>query len=72
VPNLKLGLEGWSEAKGTIIIVSLKKPMPLASILDKMSMVEKVEKERDKLLVVLRLPASSKVFRHGFNLAWPG
>jgi len=71
IDNLKILLEGWSEAEGNIIVVSVQKPMALTSILNKMSVVEKVDKNHNKLVVILKLPAARKVFKNGFNLVWP-
>ena len=71
VDNLKVVLEGWSEAEGTIIVVSAQKPMALTSILNKMSIVEKVDKKNNNLVVVLKMPAGGQVFKNGFSLAWP-
>jgi putative nucleotidyltransferase with HDIG domain len=71
VDNLKIILDSWSEAEGTIIVVSVQKPMALTSILNKMPMVEKVDKNHNNMVVMLKTPAASKVFKHGFSLIWP-
>ena len=71
IDNLKVALESWSETEGSIIVVSVQKPMALTSILNKMPMVEKVDKSHNKLVVTLKIPAERKVFQHGFSLAWP-
>ncbi len=68
VDSLKIGLEGWSDTEGAIIVVSLRKPAALTSILSKMPMVEKVNKEQDKLVVKLRTPDARRAFKNGFSL----
>ena len=68
VDNLKVVLEGWSETEGTVIVVSVQKPMALTSVLSKIPMVEKVDKSPDKLVVILKIPAEREAFKHGFSL----
>jgi putative nucleotidyltransferase with HDIG domain len=71
VDNLKIVLEGWSDNAGTIIVVSVQKPMALTRVLNKMAMVKKVDKNNDNLVVMLKIPAANKVFENGFNLISP-
>ena len=71
IDDLKIVLEGWSEVEGNIMVVSVKKPMALQKILNKMSMVEKVDKKRSNLTVMLKLPAASKELKNGFSLVQP-
>jgi putative nucleotidyltransferase with HDIG domain len=71
VDNLKIVLEGWSEAEGTVIVVSVPKPVALTSILNKMPIVEKVDKKNNHLVVMLKPSSAGEVFKHGFSLVWP-
>lgn len=68
VDGLNIISDSWSEAEGTIIYVSLQKPVALTSILNTMPVVEKVAKKHRNLVVMLKTPAASNVFKDGFSL----
>ncbi|MFC2014117.1 hypothetical protein ACFLU8_04520 [Chloroflexota bacterium] len=55
VDNLKIRWTGGSD-KGTIIAVSLQKPMTLIHILNDIATVGKVDKKDEKIVVMLRNP----------------
>jgi len=57
--NLRIVWVGGSVDKGTIVGVSVQKPMILIRILNKMPMVEKVDKKGEKIVVMLKTPRVS-------------
>ena len=66
--GLKIVLESWSEIEGTIIILSLQKPLALPNILKKMPIVGEVTKEQNRLAVTLKVPTEQKVLQKGLSL----
>ena len=54
VENLKVVWLGGSVDEGTIIGVSVQKPMTLIQILNEMPAVEKVDKKGEKIIVMLK------------------
>ena len=59
VEDLKIGMQSWSEDKGTIIVVSLQKPMALGKILSKFPAVEQLYQKNGDILVVLKTSETS-------------
>ena len=59
VEDLKVMWTGGSLDEGTIIGVSVQKPVPLVRILSEMLVVEKVEMKEDKIVVTLKTSAAS-------------
>ena len=59
IDNLSIALGSWSEDEGFIIVVSLREPMPLGSILSQIPIVEQVYRENKKLVIVLKPPDAS-------------
>jgi len=53
VENLRIASSNWSEEEGLMIIVSLRSPVPLGSILSRMPMIEQVYKKRKSIVAVL-------------------
>ena len=54
IENLKIVWFGGSADEGTIIGVSVQKPMALIQIISGMPAVEKVDKKVDKIIVMLK------------------
>jgi len=54
VKDLKIVMDSWSEKEGTIIDISLQKPMALSRILRKIPAVEQVDETGNNVLVVLK------------------
>ena len=50
-------MDSWSEDEGTIIDISLQKPLTLSRILKKMPVVEKVDKNDKNVVVTLKSTA---------------
>ncbi len=58
VENLRLVLVSGSVEEGTIIIVSVEKPIPLIDILRAMPPVEQVVKKNKTIVVTLKPPTA--------------
>ncbi|MFH1169294.1 MAG: HD domain-containing phosphohydrolase [Chloroflexota bacterium] len=57
VADLKIILDGWSEAEGSIVVVSLQKPLALAGLLREMPIVEQVyPNNKDFIITLKQLP----------------
>ncbi len=54
VENLKILLDSWSEEEGSVIVVSVQKPMALGGILSEMPMIEQVYKKGKNIIVELK------------------
>jgi len=59
IENLRIIWTGGSVDEGAIIGVSVQKPMALIRIVNEMPMVEKVYKNGEKIVVVLKTPTVS-------------
>jgi len=57
--SLRIDMDSWSEDEGTIIVVSVQKPIPLGGILSQMSIVEHVNEKRNNIAVILKDSAIS-------------
>ena len=60
IDNLRIVSDSWSEDEGFIIIVSLKEPMALGSILQDIPDVEKVYREDEKVVVLFKTPEETQ------------
>ena len=52
VNNIEISSYNWSEKEGLIISLSLKNPVPLGDVLDKMPMIEQAYKNKKKEITV--------------------
>ncbi len=59
IKELRIAWHGGSADEGSVIAVSVQKPIPLIRILNEMPTVEKVDKKSGNIVLMLKIPAVS-------------
>ena len=60
--NMKVNSYSWSEKEGLNISISLKDPLPLEEIIQRLPMIEKITKKKKELIVTLNCHSADTIF----------